>query len=159
MWTNQLITWVVLQCLIMSVFSGCDQIPDEAFNFVISFIMANTVDQKSPAQHLHVSLRQVPFKTPMIENILPATPPVQSTKTFHQNLRCITYKQPNLWLQYLLYGLFELQMKWQKISFRFFCNNTCLKTVIWLKVCCRATEGDPEGMSGQPKANEALTQK
>ncbi len=40
--------------------------------------MANTVDQKSPAQHLHVSLRQVPFKTSMIKNIIPATPPVHT---------------------------------------------------------------------------------
>lgn len=157
MWTNTLITWVILQCLIMSVFSWRDQIPDEAFNFVVSFVMANTVDQKSPAQHLHVSLWQVPFKTPMIENILPATPSVQWAKTFHQSLGCIICEQPiysNIWSAWSANETTENC----RLPSSFF-NNTCLKTVIWLKSCCRATEGDPEGMSGQPKANEALTQK
>lgn len=91
-----MLTRVIEQRLVLAFFGGGNQIPDEALDLVITFIMSQTVNQQSsvwekviaivntlnishrntnyiylvavyiPTDHLHVSLSQVPFKPTMV---------------------------------------------------------------------------------------------
>jgi len=66
---------VVLQLLGLSVLGRGDQVPHEAFDLVVSAVVDQAVGQEGSADGLHVLLRELLLKTPVIENILPTTPP------------------------------------------------------------------------------------
>lgn len=69
------LTQVILQLLGASVLRRGDQVPHEAFDFVIPTVMDEAVRQQGSANGLHVPLCQLFLKTPVVENILPTTPP------------------------------------------------------------------------------------
>lgn len=71
------LTQVILKLLGVSVLSRGNQVPHEAFDFVISTVMDQAVRQQGPADGFHIPLCQLLLKTPMCENILPTTPPGQ----------------------------------------------------------------------------------
>ena len=52
-----MLTRVVEQRLFLSFLGGCDQIPDEALDLVITFVVFQAVNQQSPAQQ-----KQIHFK-------------------------------------------------------------------------------------------------
>lgn len=68
---------MILQLLGASVFRRGDQVPHEAFDFVVSTVMDQAVSQQCPADGLHIPLCQLLLETPVVENILPTTPPGQ----------------------------------------------------------------------------------
>lgn len=67
---------MVLQRLVMAVLRGRDEVPDEALDLVVALVVAQAVNQQRPAQQLHVTLCQVPLKTPVGQDVLPTTPAV-----------------------------------------------------------------------------------
>lgn len=85
---KRLLTQVVLKLLGASVFRRGNQVPHEAFDFVVSSVMDQAVGQQSPADGLHVPLRQLLLKTPMVEDILPATPPENNEKLNFSTSSC-----------------------------------------------------------------------
>lgn len=50
------LTQVVLQLFGLSIFSRGNQVPHEAFDFVVSTVMDQAVSQQGPADGLHVPL-------------------------------------------------------------------------------------------------------
>lgn len=58
----------------MPIFGWGDEVPDEALDLIVSFVVPYTVDQQSPAHQLHVPLRQVPLEAAMGEDVLPSPP-------------------------------------------------------------------------------------
>ena len=65
---------MVLQLLRASVLSWGDEVPHEAFDFVVSTVMDQAIRQQGPADGLHVPLSQLFLKTPVVENVFPPTP-------------------------------------------------------------------------------------
>lgn len=46
---TKMLTRVIEQRLVLALLGGCDQIPDEAFDFIITFVVPQTVNKQSPA--------------------------------------------------------------------------------------------------------------
>lgn len=44
-----MLTRVIEQRLVLAFLGGCDQIPDEALDLVITFVVSQAVNQQSPA--------------------------------------------------------------------------------------------------------------
>lgn len=65
---------MVLECLGLSVFGGRDQLPDEALDLLVPFVVLDAVHQQGPADHLHVLLVQMPLEPPVRQDVLPPAP-------------------------------------------------------------------------------------
>lgn len=81
------LTQVVLELLGASVLSGGDQVPHEAFDFVVSAVVDQAVGQQGPADGLHVPLGQLLLEAAVCEDVLPSTPPGSHTPR-QQNRFC-----------------------------------------------------------------------
>lgn len=46
---NETLTRVIEQRLVLAFLGGCDQIPDEALDLVVTFVVSQAVNQQSPA--------------------------------------------------------------------------------------------------------------
>lgn len=68
-------TQVILKLLGASVLSRGNQVPHEAFDFVVSTVMDQAVRQQGPADGFYIPLCQLLLKTAMFENIFPTAPP------------------------------------------------------------------------------------
>lgn len=66
---------MVLELLGASVLRGGDQVPHEAFDFVVSTVMDQAVGQQGSADGLHVPLSQLLLEAAVREDVLPSTPP------------------------------------------------------------------------------------
>lgn len=68
-------TQVILKLLGTSVLSRGNQVPHEAFDFVVSTVMDQAVRQQGPADGFYIPLCQLLLKTAMFENVFPTAPP------------------------------------------------------------------------------------
>lgn len=68
-------TQVILKLLGASVLSRGNQVPHEAFDFVVSTVMDQAVRQQGPADGFYIPLCQLLLKTAMFENVFPTAPP------------------------------------------------------------------------------------
>lgn len=84
---------MILKLLSASVLSRSDQVPHEAFDFVIPTVMDQAVGQQGPADGFHIPLCQLLLKTAMFEYILPTTPPEveEKSKKSHSGMRKSLY--------------------------------------------------------------------
>ena len=72
-----LLTRVIGECATLTIFSGCDEIPDEALDVLIATVMHQAVGQQCTADGLHVALPERTFEAAMRENLSPAAPAIQ----------------------------------------------------------------------------------
>lgn len=68
-------TQVVLELLGASVLGRGDQVPHEAFDFVVSAVVDQAVGQQGSADGLHVPLGQLLLETSVREDVFPSAPP------------------------------------------------------------------------------------
>lgn len=68
-------TQVILKLLGASVLSRSNQVPHEAFDFVVSTVMDQAVRQQGPADGFYIPLCQLLLKTAVFENVFPTAPP------------------------------------------------------------------------------------
>lgn len=47
---SEKLTGVIEQRLVLALLGGCDQIPDEALDLVVTFVVSQAVNQQSPAE-------------------------------------------------------------------------------------------------------------
>lgn len=80
------LTQVVLELLGAAVLSGGDQVPHEAFDFVVSAVVDQAVGQQGSADGLHVPLGQLLLEAAVREDVLPSTPPGKNT---HRRQNCL----------------------------------------------------------------------
>lgn len=66
---------MVLELLGASVLGRGDQVPHEAFDFVVSAVVDQAVGQQGPADGLHVPLGQLLLETSVREDVFPSAPP------------------------------------------------------------------------------------
>lgn len=68
------VTRVVGQCLGRPIFAWGDQVPDEAFDVLITAVMQQAVGQEGSADGLHISLLQGALEATMSQDVTPPTP-------------------------------------------------------------------------------------
>lgn len=65
---------MVLEGLGLPIFGRCDKLPNEALDLLVPLVMLDTVHQQGTANHLHVLFVQMPFESPMSQDVLPPAP-------------------------------------------------------------------------------------
>lgn len=84
----------------LAIRCGCDQIPDEAFDILIAFVMIKTVYQDGSADSFDILLSELAFIASVGKNVCPPSP---TAKQIFSMQRC-------LWV--LIYG-FTLTVRYQ----------------------------------------------
>lgn len=61
----------------LAISRGCDQIPDEAFDILVPFIMVETVHQDGSANGFYILLRELTFVASVGKDVCPPAPTVK----------------------------------------------------------------------------------
>lgn len=61
----------------LAISCGCDQIPDEAFDILVPFVMVETVHQDGSANGFHILLSELTFVASMRKDVCPSAPAVK----------------------------------------------------------------------------------
>lgn len=70
---------MVNQCSCLAISCGCDQIPDEAFDVLISLVMVETVHEDGSADGFYIVLSELAFVASMRKDVCPPSPTAKQT--------------------------------------------------------------------------------
>lgn len=68
---------MICECAALAIFSGCDEVPDETLDILITTVVQQAIGQQCTADGLNIPFSQRTFEAAMRENIFPATPTKQ----------------------------------------------------------------------------------
>ena len=68
----------------LAVSSGCDQIPDEAFDVLVPLVVVETVHEDCSADGLHILLSELTFVASMGKDVRPPSPAAKQVFSMHR---------------------------------------------------------------------------